>query len=299
MIEEEDARSYLPKRSWAAHKGEAGKVLVAAGSRGMLGAALLSLKAALRGGAGLVYAHVPQCAELLISQYLPEIIVQADTHTTHLTHIPVPPKTDAIAAGPGIGQRLPTAAALRRLFQDTQVPLILDADALNLLASYPELLQELPKDSLLTPHVGEFRRLAGPWKDEHEQWTLLRHFAETHHCTIILKSAYSLIASPGQPLYINPTGNAGMATAGSGDVLTGLLAALRTHSTCSVWQVAVLGAFLHGRAGDLAARTKGVYSLIASDIIAALPHAFQSLSTTFESKKRDADDIASLYVKSK
>ena len=278
MTEDTDVRSYLPKRSWAAHKGEVGRVLVAAGSKGMMGAALLCLKAALRGGAGLVYAHVPQLAETLISAYLPEVIVHTDSQVTHLTEISVPPNTHAVAVGPGIGQRLPTAAALRKLLTESQVPLILDADALNILSSYPELLKELPKHSLLTPHVGEFRRLAGQWQTEHEKWTLLKKFTENYHCTILLKGAYSLIASPSQPIYINSTGNAGMATAGSGDVLTGVLAALRTHPTLSVWQVALLGAFLHGRAGDLAVQEKGVHSLIANDIIDALPKAFQSLT---------------------
>ena len=183
---------------------------------------------------------------------------------------------DAISVGPGLGQQLPTAAALRKLFKSTSLPFILDADALNIVSTYSEIRNELPVDSLLTPHEGELRRLVGKWEDSYDKLQRLTELSKSIRSTVLLKGAYTVVSSPGEPMLFNSTGNEGMATAGSGDVLTGLLLALRSAGL-SARQAAAVGAFLHGRAGDLAVVEKETYGLIASDIVEHLPLAFLSV----------------------
>lgn len=272
LLEKKDMRGWLPERPRYLHKGAAGEGLLVAGSRGMFGAAILSAQAAMRGGIGLLHVHVPKEGVLPLQIAAPEALVRMDSHPVHLTGVQIPPNVGAIAIGPGLGKQLPSAAALRQLFQEATQPLILDADALNLLATYPELLAELPADSLLTPHPGELRRLLGTWKDDYDKLARLQAFSQKIQGTVLLKGAYTVMASPGKPLWFNPTGNPGMATAGAGDVLTGLLLALRVALPTAA--AAATGAFLHGLAGDLAAQNKGTHSLIASDIIDYLPQAF-------------------------
>ena len=276
LLEETDLRTWLTPRPRNLHKGQAGRVLLVAGSTGMFGAAILSATAAMRGGAGIVHVHVPKDGVNPLHASVPEVLVQADMHPTYTTHIPIPKKLQAIAIGPGMGQQLPTAASLRRLFNACQQhPLIVDADALNLMAQYAELLAALPADSLLTPHTGELLRLIGQWSDDYDKLQRVQSFCKQHACTMLLKGAYTTIASA-DTLWFNPTGHVGMATAGSGDVLTGILLALRGTGR-STLKTAAMGAFLHGRAGELAAQHTGSYSLIARDIIKQLPAAFLSI----------------------
>ena len=276
LIEDTDVGSWLPSRPLHLHKGQAGRCLLVAGSQGMFGAALLAAKAAVRSGAGVLYVHLPYTAASLLHASLPEALLQTDPHPLYVSEIEVPTKVQMIAVGPGLSQKLPTAAALRKLLRTTKIPFVLDADALNLMAMHPELRDELPTESLLTPHEGELRRLIGNWRDDYDKLHKLSRLSKSTRSTVLLKGAYTVIASPDEPLYFNPTGNPGMATAGSGDVLTGLLLALRAAGL-PAHRAAIVGAFLHGKAGDLAAIKKGSYGLIASDIIDQLPAAFLSV----------------------
>ena len=278
LLEEADLRTWLVPRPRTLHKGQAGRVLLVAGSAGMFGAAILSATAAMRGGAGIVHVHIPKEGVNSLYVSVPEVLVQADMHPTYITHIPIPKKLQAIAIGPGIGQQLPTAASLRKLFKTIQQPIIVDADAINLMAHHAELLNVLPADSLLTPHAGELVRLIGQWSDDYDKLQRVQSFCKQHACVILLKGAYTTIASA-DTLWFNPTGHVGMATAGSGDVLTGILLALR-GTGLSTLKTAAIGAFLHGRAGELAAQHTGSYSLIARDIIKQLPAAFLSIGAT-------------------
>ena len=277
LIEEEDVAGWLPARPRHLHKNEAGRGLLIAGSRGMFGASILSASSAMRGGAGAIHLHTPQEGVGYLHTSVPEVLLQSDPHPSHVTRIRVPEFVSAIAVGPGLGQALPTAAALRRLMSSTSKPLILDADALNILSSYPELIKCLAAGSLLTPHEGELRRLVGSWASDYEKIERAQDFVEKTRSTMLLKGAYTVIISPGEPLWFNMTGHPGMATAGSGDVLTGLLLALRCTGL-GTRETAALGAFLHGRAADLARRTLGTHGLIARDIIDHLPAAFCSLN---------------------
>ena len=276
LLEAADIRECLPSRPRHLHKGQAGRALLVAGSRGMYGAALLAARAAMRSGAGAVHVHLPREGVPLLHTSLPEALLQADLHPTYLTQIKIPPKIAALAVGPGLSQQLPTAAALRKLYETTSLPLVVDADALNLMADCTELRRALPANSLLTPHEGELARLTGSWTDDYDKLERLQALAKDTRSTVLLKGAYTAIASPGEPLFFNATGNPGMATAGSGDVLTGLLLALRAAGL-SALQAASCGAFLHGLAGDQAALEKGSHGLIASDIIEKLPTAFSSV----------------------
>ena len=264
LMEEKDLRAWLPLRPRHLHKGKAGRAFLVAGSQGMFGAAILAATAALRTGAGLVHAHVPGNAVNVLHTAVPEALIQADRHATHISHAPIPEHSAAIAVGPGLQQLPCTAQALKSLL-NTSKPLILDADALNLIALDSNLLAKVPKNSLLTPHAGELERLTGTWSDDHDKLERLRNFCEKTKCVVLLKGAYTLIAVPGEPFYFNPTGNPGMATAGSGDVLTGVLLAL-CAAKVAIKDAARLGAFLHGRAGDLAAAHKGSHGLLSRDI---------------------------------
>ena len=276
MIEEDDARRWLPQLQRHTHKNEVGRGLLVAGREGMLGAAVLAARAALRGGIGAVHLHTPYRGVNLLHTTVPEAIVQTDPHPTHVTRVRVPGQARVVAVGPGIGVDLPTASALRGLLRDVDAPIILDADALNILSTYRDLIQELPPDSLLTPHEGELARLVGKWSNDYDKIERTRAFARHTRSIIVIKGAYSLVIDPEEPLLFNSTGNPGMATAGSGDVLTGLLLALRTLGL-SARRAAALGVFLHGRAGDLAADQLSARSLTASDLIDYLPIALRTL----------------------
>jgi len=271
----------LAPRAPDSHKGDFGRVLIVAGSRGMSGAAVLCATAALRGGAGLVRAAVP-------GDILPVVAAGNPCYMT----APLPsddqgrlapgaesellglaPANDVIAAGPGLGHTPAVAACVRALLAKTQGPLVLDADALNVLAGQTEVLRGRAVPPVLTPHPGEFGRLLGRKVsgDPAERRDLAMSFAAGHGVVLLLKG-HGTVVTDGRRVYVNTTGNPGMATGGSGDVLTGLIAALLGQHL-EPFAAAQLGAYLHGLAGDLARDEFGEPSLIATDLIAHLPRA--------------------------
>lgn len=268
-------KNYQPRPKFG-HKGTFGHALLIAGSFGMVGAAVLATKATLRTGAGLVSAHVPHCAYEILQSSIPEVIVSVDAHEHFFSNLPQLDKYQAIGVGPGLGQAGVTQNALRRLIESAQAPLVVDADALNLLAMDQDLLEQIPENSILTPHPGEFRRLFGESPNSPEQLKLLREKAMHYAVTIVLKGAYSRIALPDGRIYFNATGNPGMATAGSGDVLTGMLTALLAKGYPPE-TAALLGTYLHGKAGDLAAEGSHPEAMIARDIIDTIGLAYKSL----------------------
>lgn len=259
------------------HKGDFGKALIMGGSVGKMGAAILSARACLRAGIGLLSVQVPACGYQIIQTAVPEAMVVNETSDGYLCTIPDLALFDAIGIGPGLGQHPETVALVSNLLENSTKPLVLDADALNILSIHSELIQILPAKSILTPHFKEFERLTGFKGNGFDRIKTLQDFAFRNKVIVVLKGAHTAIATPEGSVYFNSTGNPGMATGGSGDVLTGIITALLAqHYTPE--NAAILGVYLHGLAGDLAARKHGVYGLIPSDIVEALPKAFTELA---------------------
>lgn len=249
------------------HKSSYGYAVIIAGSEGMMGAAILAGRAATRSGCGLVAIHVPANERSIVQISIPEAIVSIDVDRCFSClpgHIG---KADSIGVGPGLGQSPQSFDAMKLLLETVKVPIVIDADALNLIARQPNLI---PQGAILTPHIGEFRRLAGAWKNDREKLEKLRKFATKHQCIIVLKDAYTIICSPDGHLHFNSTGNPGMATAGSGDVLTGFITGLLARGYKPL-EAAITGCFLHGKGGDIAARRLGEESMKAGDIVDYLP----------------------------
>lgn len=276
-LEQHDANEMLHDRSKYSHKGTFGHACIMAGSYGKMGAAVLSAKACLRSGAGLVTARIPACGYEVMQTAVPEVMCLPDVSENILADMTLPVVYDALAVGPGIGTAAATAQALQECIAKQKNPMVLDADALNILSQHPEWLSLLPSGSILTPHPREFQRLAGSWENDFERLSLLQQFARKYGVTVVLKGAHTAVATPDGKVYFNATGNAGMATAGSGDVLTGIIAGLLAQRYTPE-QSAILGVYLHGLAGDMALQNQSMESMIASDIIDALGAAFRHAS---------------------
>ena len=274
LIQQEDIHEMIPPRHQNAHKGNFGHALILSGSYGMMGAAVLSSRAALRTGAGKVSTATPGCGTNILQSAVPEAMVLPDSSEKYLSLLPDLKKFNAIAIGPGIGVASETSKVLIKLLELATVPVVIDADALNLLSMNSGLLSLLSTNHILTPHPGEFRRLAGDWKDDFERLELLRRFSKKTGSVIILKGVYSSVAFPNGEVFFNPTGNPFMATAGSGDVLTGVMVSLLAQGF-NIRQAALAGVFFHGLAGDLA--SEKIRPIIAGDIIDALPKAWEHI----------------------
>jgi len=277
FLEEELVATILKKRTIFSHKGSYGHGLLIAGSKGKMGAAQLSSRGALRAGIGLLTVHAPQSAGVLLQISLPEAMSSYDQEVDFVTDLPVMEKFNAVAAGPGLGTHPHTAVVIRNLIEQARVPLVLDADALNILAANPAWLKKLPAETILTPHPVEFDRLAGlVQKSEEERLATAQQFAISYGVILVLKGAFTRIIFPDGTIYFNSTGNPGMATAGSGDVLTGMLLGLLGQGY-TPRESALLGVFLHGRSADLRVASTSEESLIASEIADYLGNAFASL----------------------
>ncbi len=268
-----DIRPLLRQRQKFDHKGKFGHACVMAGSKGKMGAAVLATLAALRSGAGLVTAYVPKIGYHILQTAVPEAMCLTDIGENCLVDIPDLNKFSSLVIGPGIDQNDETLTCIESLLEQSKIPIIFDADALNILSKNEHLLKLIPKGSILTPHPGEFKRLAGTWEDDLEKLALQRVFSKNYQCIIILKGAHTSISDLNGNIYFNSTGNPGMATAGSGDVLSGIICALMAQGINSL-NAAKVAVFLHGLAGDLALDFESQESLIAGDIISNLGNAF-------------------------
>lgn len=267
-----DVAKLLRTRSKFDHKGNFGHALLIAGSYGKIGAAVLASKAALRAGLGLLSVHVPQCGYGVLQTAVPEAMASVDDDASIFSTVPDAGRYDVLGIGPGLGQADRTRAALAKTLENFHKPVVLDADALNLLGANRALLGLVPPGSILTPHPKEFQRLTGSWKNDFERLEMQRQLASALRSVVILKGAHTAIATQDR-VYFNSTGNPGMATGGTGDVLTGILTGLLAQNY-SPDEAAIMGVFLHGLAGDLARQEVGMDSLIASDLIQYLPRAF-------------------------
>jgi ADP-dependent NAD(P)H-hydrate dehydratase / NAD(P)H-hydrate epimerase len=258
------------------HKGTFGHALLIVGSFGKIGAAILASRAALRAGAGLLTVYVPGCGYTPLQTAVPEAMTLVDQDQQFITAAPETDTYDVVGIGPGLGQVAETLKGFRSLLGKNDKPLVVDADALNILASNRELMHLIPPDSILTPHPKEFERLVGTWSDDFERLTKQKELAGRLKSVVVLKGAYTSIATPEGTVYFNTTGNPGMATGGTGDVLTGILTGLRAQGYDPT-SAAIMGVYLHGLAGDLAVRELGMDSLVASDVVTFLPAAFRKL----------------------
>lgn len=276
----------LSRRNVHAHKNDFGHVLILAGSRRMLGAAALSSLAAMRSGAGLVTVGIPQSLNAVLQKKISPVVMTLPLQETRdqslslsaFKHIEKFYKIcSVIALGPGLSTHPGTQKLVLKIVATSPLPLVIDADALNAVAAAPDVLTKTAAVKILTPHPGEMARLTRLKKShiEENRNQTASAFANKHHCTILLKGHQTVVASPQGDLYINKTGNPGMATAGSGDVLTGMIAAFLAQGL-SGFEAAQYGAYIHGKAGDLAARSRTRLCMIASDIIDHIPMAVKS-----------------------
>ncbi len=281
MIEHSDVHQVLHERSPFVNKYDNGTLLLVAGSYGMMGAAVLAAKAALRAGVGMVTVHAPRCGYEVMQTAVPEALFEPDRDELVTTGLDLRHRYSVVALGPGMGTNDETVDAVDSFLKNFHYPCLLDADALNCIARRPTLLRSLPKRSVITPHAMEFDRLFNPRTNgqDHTDEERLKKAIDTsklYDITIVLKGHYTMTVRPDGKVYINSTGNAGMATAGSGDVLTGTIAALIAQGYSSEWSV-VTGVYAHGLAGDLAAKEHGTFGMVASDIVAHLGHALQDI----------------------
>lgn len=265
LLEPHDAHRILQHRNEFSAKGDYGSGMIASGSYGMLGAAQLAAKGALRAGIGRLTLHVPRCGFTVLQTAVPEAMVQVDHNDGGLTEVILRHDYDVVAVGPGIGTHDLTVRALETLVHTYKKPMLIDADGLNCLAIRPNLLDSLPPMSVLTPHAGEFDRLFGEHNSMEERIKTAMAKAEYYNIIILLKGHYTTVVRPDGRLLFSASGTPALATPGSGDVLTGIIAAFMAQGYSSDI-AAVLGAYIHGVAGRIASDRHGEYGVIASDI---------------------------------
>lgn len=257
------------------HKGLQGHAVIISGSYGKIGAAVLASKSCLKTGCGLVTTFAPKCGYQILQISIPEVMVATDENTNFITHIHLPIIPQAVGIGPGIGKELGTQKALFEFLRINKAPLVLDADALNILSENQSWLELVPENTILTPHPKELERLIGKWNSESEKFQKTIAFSEKYKVIIVMKGAPTYIINQSK-IYENTTGNAALATAGSGDVLTGILTSLLAQGYEPKY-AAKLGVFLHGLTADIALPKTGYQSFTASDIIKNLGKAFLEL----------------------
>jgi ADP-dependent NAD(P)H-hydrate dehydratase / NAD(P)H-hydrate epimerase len=287
LLEEEEVRRMLPTRPRDSHKGDFGHVLVLAGSRSKPGAASLAALGALRAGAGLVTVATGRNAQPMVHAHCAEAMVEplAETEGGTLSRTVLSPILKmlegkaVLVVGPGLGTATDVTQVIRKLVDKADLPVVVDADGLNAFAGKAQMLGGKPsRPRILTPHPGEFARLLGRKTEEvqADRVGASRRFATDHRCFLVLKGYRTLVATPGGEVFVNPTGNPGMATAGTGDVLAGMIAALVAQDNDPLPGI-LAAVFLHGVAGDLAAAQRGAQGLLASDLLERLPEAMEAL----------------------
>jgi hydroxyethylthiazole kinase-like uncharacterized protein yjeF len=275
IVSKLDAQKMYKQRDKYSHKGTYGHSLIVAGSYGAMGAAILSTKAAFRIGAGKVTAFVPECGYQIMQSTIPEAMVITDNEDDMITAVHYNFEPTAIAVGMGIGTEKETVTALTALFKNTKAPIVIDADAINCISANKELLKLVPKNAILTPHLGELERLVGKWKNDYDKLERVKSFSKKHDVIVVIKGA-NTITVLGDQLYINTSGNPGMATAGSGDVLSGAIVGLLSQGYDPLI-ASVFGVYLHGSAGNIVSQAISYEGTMAGDIAAALGEAYIEL----------------------
>lgn len=271
-----EASLILKKRPKFSHKGNFGHALLVSGSKGKSGAAVLAARACLRSGVGLLTVHAPGCATTVLQTTVPEAMVVPDPQEEFLSATFDVSDFSAIGIGPGIGTGELTWETVRHLLYTYRKPMVLDADALNLLAQHQEWYDYLPAGSILTPHPKEFERLTRKAKDDPDRFSLQQEFSKKHKVYVVLKGAHTCICAPDGSVFFNSSGNPGMARGGSGDALTGIILGLLAQSVEPL-EAALLGVYIHGLSGDIAASLRTETGMTAGDLVRALPFAWKKL----------------------
>ncbi len=278
LIDKTEAKKRFKPLLPYAHKGTQGHALIIGGSYGKIGAPCLSAKAALKSGCGLVTGHIPSCGYDIMQTYIPEVMVMTsgDKHIQNI-HFSLTP--DAIGIGMGMGQHSETKTALCSFLKSNTTPLVIDADGLNILSDNREGLELLPENTILTPHPKELERLLGIWEDDFDKLEKLKTFSKQYNVIIVAKDARTLVVQ-GDEIYINTSGNAALATGGSGDVLAGIITSLMAQGYAP-FDAAVFGVYMHGLTADIAIKEISAQSFTASDIIEYLSRAYNNIATEF------------------
>lgn len=276
LLTRTDILKSLIKRTKFSHKGTYGHALLIAGGYGKMGASVLASRACLRSGVGLLTTHIPGKGYEILQTTIPEAMVSIDPSDEFFSEQPDLLPFNAVGVGPGIGTSDETAKALKILIQNAGAPILFDADAINILGENRTWISFVPRHSIFTPHPREFERISEKVNDDYERIELQRAFSIKHSVYVVLKGANTSISCPDGTCYFNTTGNPGMAVAGSGDVLTGIILGLMAQGY-SPKESAVMGVYLHGVAGDHAARKTGIESMIAGDIVENLGRAFKTV----------------------
>lgn len=273
MVDSDYVKDRIINRKKFSHKGSFGHVLLIAGSYGKIGAAILAAKACLRSGSGLVTVHVPKIGYEIMQMALPEAMISIDWSDIIFTNISNIEIYTTVGIGPGIGTKQNTKKALANLLEKITTPIVIDADGLNILSEQKELIKKVPRNSILTPHPKEFERLVGEMSNDFERLNAQISFSKEYQLFVVLKGANTSITCPDGSCYFNSTGNPGMATAGSGDVLTGIILSLLGQGY-EPKDAAIIGVYLHGLSGDIASVNIGQEAVIASDIIENIGAAY-------------------------
>ena len=278
---------YKPRQKFS-HKGDFGHVMILGGSYGKIGAVNLASRAALSSGAGLVTAYIPKCGYHSLQASIPEVMVISDVNETAISNITFDIEPTVIGVGVGLGTSVETAKTFESFLKKNKAPLVIDADALNLLSKKKTLLKLLPEKTILTPHPKELERLVGKWSNDFEKLKKVKAFSKKYNVIVLVKGANSITVYQDK-LYINTTGNPGMATAGSGDVLTGIISGLVAqgyeHLTATIF-----GVYLHGKSADISLEDYGYQSLIASHIIGTIGEAYIDLFKKPEQPQQEQEE---------
>ena len=270
---------YRPREKYS-HKGTYGHALIVGGSYGKIGAVTLASKGCLLAGSGLVTAYVPKCGYLPLQSSFPEAMVLTDSSEEKISNIDFTISPDVIGLGVGIGTDAATVQALSNFLDKNTTPLVLDADGLNILSKNPNLLEKIPAQSVLTPHPKELERLLGKWENDFDKLRKVKEFSQKYDCIVVIKGAHTITVY-GNLGYVNTSGNPGMATGGSGDVLTGIITGLRAQGY-SALHASIFGVYLHGKAADIAIGETGFQALIASDILDHIGKSYLDLFKVVE-----------------
>lgn len=265
---------YIPRLKFS-HKGNYGHAVIVGGSYGKIGAVNLAARACLKVGSGLVTTFIPECGYVPLQTSEPEIMVLTDEEEDFISKIELPSNASVIGVGVGMGTHEQTVAAFSSFLNDTKMPMVIDADGLNILAENKRLLNKMPQQAVLTPHPKELERLIGKWEDDFDKLKRAKAFSKKYDCILVLKGAHTITIYDGKG-YINSTGNPGMATAGSGDVLTGIITGLIAQNYPPLY-AAIFGVYLHGLSGDISSSENGYEAVTASTIIANIGKAFMEL----------------------
>ncbi len=275
FIENIDIKSLYKKRKKFSHKGTYGHSLIIGGSFGKIGAVILAARAALKSGSGLVSTYIPKCGYTAMQTSNPEVMVEVDDEKI-VQFFNFKTKPNAIGLGPGLGTHLKTKKGFVEFYSNCEIPMVIDADGLNIISEFSDLGNMIPKNTILTPHPKEFERLVGKWTDDYHKLLLLREFSRDHKCVVVLKGAYTAIAFQDK-IWFNSSGNPALATAGSGDVLTGILTSLLAQGY-SCLEASLLGVFIHGRTADLGINSEeSMESFTASNVIENIGKVFKEL----------------------